>query len=122
MLHLVALIRIDVSEELSASFIRMTRIGELGIMLAVTSNQRILFNDTVRLLFNGYSGGFFSAGHETDHHFELVPRSRECRSIHPLPMCLHGIVLNELSTGKIILYLRCQCQRYTASGQILDEQ
>jgi hypothetical protein len=27
----------DVSEELSASFIRMTRIGELGTMLAVTS-------------------------------------------------------------------------------------
>jgi hypothetical protein len=30
----------DVSEELSASFIRVTRIGELGTMLAVTSNRR----------------------------------------------------------------------------------
>jgi hypothetical protein len=36
----VALVRIDVSEEHSASFIRMTRIGELGTMLAVTSNRR----------------------------------------------------------------------------------
>jgi hypothetical protein len=36
----VVLVRIDVSEELSASFIRMTRIGELGTTLAVTSNQR----------------------------------------------------------------------------------
>jgi hypothetical protein len=33
----VALVRTDVSEELSASFIGVTRIGELG-MLAVTSN------------------------------------------------------------------------------------
>jgi hypothetical protein len=33
MLHRVALVRIDVSEELSASFIRVTRIGELGTTL-----------------------------------------------------------------------------------------
>jgi hypothetical protein len=38
MLHRVALVRTDVSEELSASIIRVTRIGELG-MLAVTSNR-----------------------------------------------------------------------------------
>jgi hypothetical protein len=30
MLHRVALVRTDVSEERSASFIRVTRIGELG--------------------------------------------------------------------------------------------
>jgi hypothetical protein len=35
-----ALIGTDVSEELSASFIRVTRIGELGTTLAVTSNRR----------------------------------------------------------------------------------
>jgi hypothetical protein len=39
MLRHVALVRTDVSEELSASFIRVTRIGELGTTLAVTSNQ-----------------------------------------------------------------------------------
>jgi hypothetical protein len=39
MLRRVALVRTDVSEELSASFIRVTRIGELGAMLAVTSNR-----------------------------------------------------------------------------------
>jgi hypothetical protein len=38
MLHCVALVRTDVSEELSASFIRVTRIDELGTMPAVTSN------------------------------------------------------------------------------------
>jgi hypothetical protein len=36
MLRRVALVRTDVSEELSASFIRVTRIGELGTTLAVT--------------------------------------------------------------------------------------
>jgi hypothetical protein len=39
MLRRLALVRIDVSEELSASFIRVTRTGEQGTTLAVTSNQ-----------------------------------------------------------------------------------
>jgi hypothetical protein len=38
----VALVRTDVSENLSASFIRVTRIGELGRTLDVTSNRRIV--------------------------------------------------------------------------------
>jgi hypothetical protein len=42
MLRRVALVRTDVSEELSTSFIRVTRIGELRTTLAVTSNQRTL--------------------------------------------------------------------------------
>jgi hypothetical protein len=46
MLQRVALVRTDVSEELSASFIRVTRIGELGTTLAVTSNQRLLVLDS----------------------------------------------------------------------------
>jgi hypothetical protein len=36
----VALVRTDVSEEPSASFIRVTRIGELGTTQAATSNRR----------------------------------------------------------------------------------
>jgi hypothetical protein len=40
MLRRVALVRIDVSKALSASFIRVRRIGELGTTLAVTSNRR----------------------------------------------------------------------------------
>jgi hypothetical protein len=40
MLHSAALVKTDVSEELSASLIRLTRIGELGTALAVTSNRR----------------------------------------------------------------------------------
>jgi hypothetical protein len=42
MLRCVALVRTDVSEELSASIIRVTRIGELSTTQAVTSNGRTL--------------------------------------------------------------------------------
>jgi hypothetical protein len=42
MLRRVALVRADVSEELSASFFRVTKIGELGTTLAVTSNRSML--------------------------------------------------------------------------------
>jgi hypothetical protein len=46
MLRSVALVRTDISEELNASFIRVTRLGELGTMLAVTSNRRTLRRNT----------------------------------------------------------------------------
>jgi hypothetical protein len=42
MLRHVVLVRADVPEELSASIIGVTRIGELGTTLAVTSNRRTL--------------------------------------------------------------------------------
>jgi hypothetical protein len=40
MLRRVALVRTYVSEEFSASFIKVPRIDELGTTLAVTSNRR----------------------------------------------------------------------------------
>jgi hypothetical protein len=46
MLRRVARVRTDVSEEPSASFIRVTRIGELGTTLAATSNRRTLRRNT----------------------------------------------------------------------------
>jgi hypothetical protein len=46
MLRRVALVRTDVSKELSASFIRVIRIGELGTTLAVTSNRRTMRRNT----------------------------------------------------------------------------
>jgi hypothetical protein len=47
MLRCVAFVRTDVSEELSASFIRVTRIGEPETMLAVTINRRMLQRNTI---------------------------------------------------------------------------
>jgi hypothetical protein len=42
MLHQVALVRTDVAEERIASIIRVTKIGELGTTLAVTSKLILL--------------------------------------------------------------------------------
>jgi hypothetical protein len=42
MLRRVALVRTDISEERSASIFSETRIGELGTMLALTSNRLTL--------------------------------------------------------------------------------
>jgi hypothetical protein len=50
MLCRVALTVTDVLEELSASFIRVARIGELGTTLAVTSNRQTLRRNVRRLL------------------------------------------------------------------------
>jgi hypothetical protein len=50
MLRRVALVRADVSEEPSASFIRVTRIGELGTTLAATSNWLTLRRNTKLLV------------------------------------------------------------------------
>jgi hypothetical protein len=46
MLRRVAPVRTDVSEKLSASFISVIRIGELGTTLALTSNRRMLRRNT----------------------------------------------------------------------------
>jgi hypothetical protein len=46
LLRRVALVRTDVSEEPDASFIRVTKIGELGTTQAVTSNRRTLRRNT----------------------------------------------------------------------------
>jgi hypothetical protein len=53
MLHRVALVRTDVSEEPSASFIRMARIGELGTTQAATSNRRTRNNPEDTILIYG---------------------------------------------------------------------
>jgi hypothetical protein len=52
MLRHVSLVRTDVSEELSASFIRVTKIGELGTTLAVTSNR--LTQNQTKFIYNSY--------------------------------------------------------------------
>jgi hypothetical protein len=51
MLRRVALVRTDVSEALSASFIRVTRMAELGKTLAVTSNRLTLRRNTTWYFF-----------------------------------------------------------------------
>jgi hypothetical protein len=50
LLRRVALVRTDVSEEPGSSFIRVTKIGELGTTQAATSNRRTLRRNTIRRL------------------------------------------------------------------------
>jgi hypothetical protein len=54
MLRRVTLVRTDVSEVLSTSFIRVTRIGELGTTLPVTSNRHTLRRNTKRASVASY--------------------------------------------------------------------
>jgi hypothetical protein len=46
--------KMKVSEELSASIFRVTRVAELGTTLAVTSNRRTLRRNTKRASFSSY--------------------------------------------------------------------
>jgi hypothetical protein len=43
----LASVRTEVSEEISTSIIRVTRIGQLGTTLAVTSNRRFIIEDDI---------------------------------------------------------------------------
>jgi hypothetical protein len=52
MLCHVVLVRTDILGEHSASIVRVTRIGKLGTMLAVTTNQRTLQRNTRAILCN----------------------------------------------------------------------
>jgi hypothetical protein len=53
MLHRVDLVTTDVSEELRASFIRVTRIGELGTTLALCSSETSVVTRATRRNFPG---------------------------------------------------------------------
>jgi hypothetical protein len=50
MLRPVALVRTDVTEECNVTIMKVTRVGVLGTMLAVTSNRRKLRRNTTSVL------------------------------------------------------------------------
>jgi hypothetical protein len=61
MLRRAPLERNDISEERSASVIKVTRIGELGIKLAASNNRRVFSNilerqEQVKVRFTGNDG------------------------------------------------------------------
>jgi hypothetical protein len=57
MLNRVALVRTDISEERIISIIRMTRTGELGITLTVTSNRSTRCKEMLRNSCHPDDGG-----------------------------------------------------------------
>jgi hypothetical protein len=78
MLRRVARVRTDVSEELSASFIRVTRIGELETTLAVATNRRTLHIPEDVIVHSKYSSQecvpLMSGLHVATLAFELMVR------------------------------------------------
>jgi hypothetical protein len=75
MLRHVALVRTDVSVELSASFIRVARIGELGITLSVTSNRKEAAKKYQVVFLEGGATFLLNVGSYKSHTAEH-PRSR----------------------------------------------
>jgi hypothetical protein len=63
MLHSVVLVRTDFSEELSAFIIRVTRIGELGTTLDITSKRRTLRRNTSELYTSSQRSSVASYGY-----------------------------------------------------------
>jgi hypothetical protein len=79
MLRRVALVRTDVSEELSASFIRVTRIGEVGTTLAVTSNRRTLRRNGISMVTKFCCDGRKQPEHETIILFSVKIRDEQTK-------------------------------------------
>jgi hypothetical protein len=95
MLRLVDLLTIDVSEELSASIIRVIRIGELITRLAVTSNRRdfVFLRSVLRLLVGANvvpsSPILFTLMMEMIHSSEISVLTRATRRHVPKDGILH---------------------------------
>jgi hypothetical protein len=94
MLRRVVLVRTDVSAELSTSFIRMTRIGELGTTLAVTSSRRTLRRNTKSLGFRSVRRLLVTAS--------VVPSSQtHCEEI-PSYLVFLGSVRQRVVTASVV--------------------
>jgi hypothetical protein len=52
----------------------------------------------------GTEGSFPGESVKLTTHLQLVPRSRKCGSTCPLPIRVHGVVVNYLSTGTTLPY------------------
>jgi hypothetical protein len=88
---------------------------DIGAGVRVPEGSRIFSTSSrpavgpTSLLSNGYKGavspGVKRQGVKLNTHLQLVPRSRKCGSIHPLPIRLHGVVLNYLSIGTTLPFL-----------------
>jgi hypothetical protein len=100
MLRRAALVQTDVSEELSASFIKMTRISELGTRLAVTSNWRTLRINKKWLVRDVQPLRSFPAFHVTQNfipsftRIQILPIMSQTNSVHRNPSYLSKIHLN----------------------------
>jgi hypothetical protein len=72
MLRHAAHVRTNVSEELIASIIRVTRIDELGTTLAVTSNRRTLQRNAIILVTAAKASNLTSQRDDIAHNFRVL--------------------------------------------------
>jgi hypothetical protein len=84
LLRRVALVITDVSEEVSVSFIRMTRIFELVTTLAVTSNRRTLRRNNLTTMRNIPEDAILHSHRRED------LKSHTSSLVYHLRMCAHA--------------------------------
>jgi inosine/xanthosine triphosphate pyrophosphatase family protein len=102
MLRRVALVRTDVSEEPTASFIRLTKIGELGTTQAATSNRRTLRMNLFAVVVPS-SPIFVSLMKEAPGSYETSVLTRATRRNNPEENILHSHRRENLKSYKLYL-------------------
>jgi hypothetical protein len=90
LLRRVALVRTDVSEEPGASFIRVTKVGELGTTQAATSNRRTLRRNSISSQRTSVASFFVTLMNEAPGSSETSVLTRATRRNNPEDTILHS--------------------------------
>jgi hypothetical protein len=120
MLCRVALVRTDVSEDLSASFIRVTRFGELWTTLAVTSNRRTLRRNTKGTILHSHRRENLKSYINTDIQASSDSNLRPRVWAGDDSLCLRSRSYYDRRSLGILQMLHYRCQYNNVSGDLDD--